>query len=417
NLVSQGDIRVRDTVYEVEIDTIKSFRHDGSLVTGGDLNLAARQIYPTSLADYAIEIHNNPTGRITVTSTGSDGKVLSAGGKLSFAAPFIEQRGAIKAPFGEIALRSETISRVTNSFGNNGLPSGQVGSVTLTRAATSNGEVTLADGSLTSVSAEGQIIPLGMTELSGRDWIYDFGAFKEQLASAPEKQIVLDGDTITQAAGARIDLSGGGDVYAYEFFKGPGGSRDILLPQNSEGLYAVLPGLDNAFAAYDQQIYQGVENWNPGASVQLLDSTQGLAAGNYALLPARYALLPGAYLVRVRAQASDQVQGQVATLPNGATWVAGYLGTATANGDVLHGARTATIEVRPGSVARQYSEYLNSTASQRFAHVAGAQLPGDAGRLSIGVGSSLTLLGDLLAGHADGMRGAEVDISADKLAV
>ena len=417
NLVSQGDIRVRDTVYEVEIDTIKSYRHDGSLVTGGDLNLAARQIYPTSLADYAIEIHNNPTGRITFTSTGSDGQVLSAGGKLSFAAPFIEQRGAIKAPFGEIALRSETISRVTHSFGNNGLPSGLTDSVSLTRAAMPNGEVTLADGSLTSVSAEGQIIPLGMTELSGRDWIYDFGTFKKQLASAPEKQIVLDGDTVTQAAGARIDLSGGGDVYAYEFFKGPGGSRDILLPQNSEGLYAVLPGLDNAFAAYDQQIYQGLENWNPGASVQLLDSTQGLAAGNYVLLPARYALLPGAYLVRVRAQASDQVQGQVATLPNGATWVAGYIGTSTASGDVLHGARTATIEIRPGSVARQYSEYLNSTASQTFAHVAGAQLPGDAGRLSIGVGSSLTLLGDLLAGHADGMRGAEVDISADKLAV
>ncbi|ODU50842.1 MAG: hypothetical protein ABS92_01755 [Thiobacillus sp. SCN 63-374] len=419
NLASQGDIRARGVVYDADLSPQLEdvdYVYQGALVTGGNLNLAARQIYPVSLADYAIEIHNNPVGRITVTSTGSDGKVLSAGGKLSFTAPFIEQRGAIKAPFGEIALRAETITRVTNEFDNAGLPTGAT-PVTLTRTATPNGKVTLEDGSLTSVSAEGQTIPLGMTELSGRDWIYDFGTFKKQLASAPEKQIVLDGDTVTQAAGARIDLSGGGDVYAYEFFKGPGGSRDMLLPQNSEGLYAVLPGLDNAFAAYDQQIYQGLENWNPGASVQLLDSTQGLAAGNYALLPARYALLPGAYLVRVRAQASDQVQGQVALLPNGATWVAGYLGTATANGDVLHGARTATIEIRPGSVARQYSEYLNSTASQNFANVAGVQLPGDAGRLSIGVGSSLTLLGDLLAGHADGMRGAEVDISADKLAV
>jgi filamentous hemagglutinin family protein len=418
-LASRGDIRTRGVVYDADpgptIEEVE-YVYRGSLVTGGDLNLAARQIYPASLAEYAFEVHNNPAGRITVTSTGSDGKVLSAGGKLSFAAPFIEQRGAIKAPFGEIALRAETITRVTNAFNIDGLPTGAT-PVTLTRAATPNGEVTLADGSLTSVSAQGQIIPLGMTELSGRDWIYDFGTFKKQLASAPEKQIVLDGDTVAQAAGARIDLSGGGDVYAYEFFKGPGGSRDMLLPENSEGVYAVLPGLDNAFAAYDHQIYRGLENWNPGASVQLLDSTQGLAAGNYALLPARYALLPGAYLVRVRTQASDQVQGQVITLPNGATRVAGYLGTATANGDVLHGARTATLEIRPGSVAREYSEYLNSYASQRFAQVAGAQLPGDAGRLSIGVGSSLTLLGDLLAGHADGRRGAEVDISADKLAV
>ncbi|MCL5059412.1 MAG: hypothetical protein M1449_02125, partial [Candidatus Thermoplasmatota archaeon] len=420
NLVSQGDIRTRGVVYDADLLTGLTdvdWVYRGSLATGGDLNLAARQIYPASLTEFALEVHNNPAGRITVTSTGADGAVLSAGGKLSLAAPFIEQRGAIKAPFGEIALRSETITRVTHSFGNNGLPSGLNDSVSLTRVAAPNGEVALEAGSLTSVSAEGQIVPLGMTELSGRDWVYDFGSFKKILANAPEKQIVLDGDTVIQAEGARIDLSGGGDVYAYEFLKGPGGSRDILLPETSEGLYAVLPGLDSHFAAYDYQTYRGLENWNPGASVQLLEGTQGLAAGNYALLPARYALLPGAYLVRVRAQNSDQIPGRTATLPNGATWVAGYLGTATAMGDVLHGARTSTLEIRPGSVARQYSEFQDSFASKSFANVAGAQLPGDAGRLSIGVGNSLTLLGELLAGYADGMRGPEVDISADRLAV
>ncbi|MHB1188783.1 filamentous haemagglutinin family protein [Thiobacillus sp.] len=418
-LVSQGDIRVRSVVYDADLGTQQEdvdYVYRGSLATGGNLDLAARQVYPASLAEYALEIHNNPSGRITVTSTGSDTPVLSAGGKLSLAAPFIEQRGSLKAPFGEIALRSETITRVTNAFDNRGLPTG-LNPVTLTRTATANGEVLLAPGSLTSVSAEGQLIPLGLTELSGRDWIYDFGTFKKVLTTAPEKQIVLDGDTVTQAAGARIDLSGGGDLTAYEFLKGPGGSRDILLPENSEGLYAVLPGLDNNFAAYDHQTYKGLENWNPGASVRLLEGTQGLAAGNYTLLPARYALLPGAYLVRVRTQASDQIPGRVATLPNGATWVAGYLGTRTASGEVVHGARTSTIEIRPGSVARQYSEFADSFASRTFASVAGAQLPGDAGRLSIGVGSNLTLLGDLLAGFASGQRGPEVDISADRLAV
>jgi filamentous hemagglutinin family protein len=417
NLVSQGDLRVRDTVYEVEIDAIKSYRHDGSLATGGDLNLAARQIYPASLVDYAIEIHNNPAGRITVTSTGTDSAVLSAGGKLSLAAPFIEQLGAIKAPFGEIALRSENITRVTHSFGNNGLPSGLNNSVSLTRIAAPNGEVALGAGSLTSVSAEGRTIPLGATELSGKDWIYDFGLFKKVLASPPEKQIVLEGDTVIQAEGARIDLSGGGDLVAYEFLKGPGGSRDILLPENSEGLYAVLPGLDSHFAAYDHQTYQDIDNWNPGASVQVLQSTQGLAAGTYALLPARYALLPGAYLVRVADRTSDQIPGAAATLPNGATRVAGYVGNVSATGELIHGARTSTLEVRAGSVARQYSEYLNTTASTAYANQAGAQLPGDAGRLSIAVGSTLSLLGELQAGHATGRRGAEVDISADNLAV
>ncbi|MBU1396600.1 MAG: hypothetical protein KKE84_10760, partial [Gammaproteobacteria bacterium] len=417
NLVSQGDIRVRDTVYEVEIDAIKAYRHDGSLSTGGDLNLAARQIYPASLADYAIEIHNNPAGRITVTSTGADSAVLSAGGQLSFAAPFIEQRGTIKAPFGEIALRSETITRVTHSFSNNGLPSGLNDSVSLTRVATPDGEVALEAGSLTSVSADGQIIPLGVTELSGGDWVYDFGLFKKILSGPPEKLVVLEGDRVIQDAGARVDLSGGGDLYAYEFLKGPGGSKDFLSPENSEGLYAVLPGLGSHFAAYDHQTYEGLEDWNPGASVQLLEGAQGLAAGSYALLPARYALLPGAYLVKVVEQSSDQVPGRAVALPNGATRVAGYVGSATATGDVLHGARTSTFEIRPGSTARQYSEFLDTYASGAFAHQTGAQLPGDAGRLSISVGNELSLQGKLLTGYASGHRGAEVDISADNLAV
>lgn len=413
NLVSQGDIRFRSVVFDDPVTHDVDYANTGSLATGGNLNLAARQIYPTSMAEFALEVHNNPAGRITVTSTGADKPVLSAGGKLSLSAPFIEQRGTIKAPFGEIVLKSEAITRTTTSFGSNGLPN----AYTLARASALGGEVVLAANSLTSVSAEGQTIPLGYTELSGRDWIYDLGLLKQVLTTPPEKRVVLDGETVTVAGGARLDLSGGGDLYAYEFLKGPGGSKDILLPGNSAGLYAVLPDLGSAFAPFDYQTYQGLGNWNPGASVQLLEDAGGLKAGNYALLPARYALLPGAYLVRMQQANSDQIPGRSQTLPNGAIQVAGYLGSATAAGGVLHGARTATIEVRPGSVARQYSEYLDTLASDKFANLAGAQQPGDAGRLSISVGKSLSLAGELRANYDSGRRGPEVDISALKLAV
>lgn len=412
NLVSQGDIRFRSVVFDDPITIDVDYANTGSLATGGNLNLAARQIYPTSMAKFALEVHNNPAGRISITSTGAENPVLSAGGKLSLRAPFIEQRGTIKAPFGEITLKSEAITRTTTSFVN-GLPNTH----TLARASAVGGEVVLAANSLTSVSAEGQIIPLGYTELSGRDWVYDLGLLKQVLATSPEKRVVLDGETVTVAGGARLDLSGGGDIYAYEFLKGPGGSKDILLPGNSTGLYAVLPGLGSSFAPFDYQTYQGLGNWNPGASVQLLEGASGLAAGNYALLPARYALLPGAFLVRVQQANSDLLPGRGQVLPNGAVLVAGYLGGATASGGVRHGARTATIEVRPGGVARQYSEYLDTLASSKFANLVGAQQPGDAGRLSIAVGKSLSLEGDLLANYASGRRGPEVDISALKLAV
>lgn len=414
DLVSQGDIRFRDVVYTVRIDNADKYFHTGSLATGGDLNLAARQIYPTTLAEFALEVHNNPVGRITVTSTGADSPVLSAGGKLSLSAPFIDQGGALKAPFGEISLKSEAITRITTDFWDNGLP--RI-APDLNRSAASDGKVTLAAGSLTSVSAEGQTIPLGNTELSGRDWVYDLGSLKQVLTTPPEKRIVLDGENVAVAAGARLDLSGGGDLYAYEFLKGPGGSKDILLAENSAGLYAVLPGLDNAFAPFDSQTYKNLPDWNPGASVRLLEGAHGLAAGNYALLPARYALLPGAYLVRVRQESSDLFPGQGSTLANGAVQVPGYLGSATAQGGIQHGARAATLEIRPGSVARQYSQFLDTLGSAYYAGLSGAQQLGDAGRLSITVGKTLSLEGNLLAGYASGRRGSEVDISALKLAV
>lgn len=418
-LASRGDLRARGVVYDADTrqgsDEVE-YVYRGSLATGGDLELAARQVYPVSMADFAFEIHNNPNGRITVTSTGADTPVLSAGGKLTLAAPNVEQRGALKAPFGEIALRAETITRVTNAFGQNGLPTGGA-PVTTTRTRTPGGEVTLAAGSVTSVSGEGQVIPFGATELAGKDWVYDFGTFKKVLAAPPEKQIALEGDRVIQQAGATVDLSGGGDLLAYEFLKGPGGSKDFLAPENSAGLYAVLPGAGNGFAPYDPQIYAGLQDWQTGMSVVVLQGTQGLAAGNYALLPARYALLPGAYLVRVVAQNTDQLPGQAYTLPNGAVRIAGYVGSATASGDVRHGARTATLEIRPGSTARQYSEYLLSKASTTFATLTNAQQVGDAGRLSIAVGSALALQGALDTAHAADRRGAEVDIAADKLAV
>ncbi len=38
----------------------------------------------------------------------------------------------------------------------------------------------------------------------------------------------INAASISMAAGATVDLTGGGDVYAYEFVPGTGGSRDVL---------------------------------------------------------------------------------------------------------------------------------------------------------------------------------------------
>jgi filamentous hemagglutinin len=168
-LASTGDIRLRGVVYDAdpgpqlsEVDYV----YRGALATGGDLNLVARQIYPASMAGFALEVHNNPSGRITVAATGTEGPVLSAGGSLSLSAPFIEQGGVLKAPFGAITLKSETITRTTQEFGINGLPTGQTPTVT-TRTATAEGEVRLTDGSLTSVSGKARSFPWAQPSCPG----------------------------------------------------------------------------------------------------------------------------------------------------------------------------------------------------------------------------------------------------------
>lgn len=418
-LRSRGDLRVQGVAYNASTstrleDTDNVFR--GGLASGGDLYLTARQIYPVSMAEFAIEVHNRPNGRIVISATGPAGAVLSAGGRLRLSAPSIEQGGVLKAPFGEISLQAEYIERRSNRLGVDGLPSG-LEPVSISRESAADGEIRLLPGSLTSVSGEGWLLPLGRTELSGRDWVYDFGPYKRVFDTPPERRIVLDADRVHMAAGARIDLSGDGDLYAYEFQPGPGGSRDILSGQEAMGLYALLPAAGLNHAPFDTQTLLGTSGWWGDAAVRLLEDAGELRAGTYALLPARYALLPGAYLVRVAGIDSDRVPRGAAALPTGYLRVAGHIGRVSAGGALVHGVRTATLEVAPGNLARAYSEYLDSRASTHFARKPVVQRVDDAGRLAIAVRHDLDLGGSLMATWGQGARGPEVDIAAARLAI
>lgn len=416
HLVSRGDLRLRGVVYDDPVTLEKDYRYDGSLTTGaGLLELKARQVYPVSLADFGIEIHNNPDGSIRVAGNGEPKPVLSAGGRLSMSAPRIEQGGVLKAPLGEIRLAAETISRSTNTFGLDGLPTG-ANAVTQSRVETPGGQIILGAGSVTSLSADGQVIPLGATELAGKDWLYDFGPYKRLLDAPPQRRVALAGDRVDVAQGATVDLSGGGDLLAREFLPGPGGSRDYLAAGNTPGLYAILPGLNPDYAPYDQQMRTDLDDADYlGASVRLLEGLPGLAAGTYTLLPAAYALLPGAWLVQVAKADSDLVPGRAGPLPTGHFLAAGQVGQRRNGGDLATSGRNASLRLAPGNLARSYSEYLETRASSFHAH-APATLA-DAGQLSIAVGSRLDLAGQIRAGAVAGGRGPELDIAADRLAV
>jgi filamentous hemagglutinin family protein len=356
----------------------------GSLSAAGTLTLAARQIYPTTLSQFAISVTG---GTIDTRSTGAAEPVLSAGGQLSMSASQINNAGSIEAPFGVINLNAAD-------------------------------SLTLAPGSLVSVSGDGATIPFGETQ-NGAAWVYYLtNLYFLPITAPPAKQVLLSAPKVSIAAGAKVDISGGGDLYAYEFVPGLGGTTDALSPSVSPNSYAVIPGL-HTYAPVDA-LYDTGSSLAPGAAVYLSGIPGQLAAGTYTLLPARYALLPGAFLITVQPGEQDLPLGQTASLENGAPVVSGYFTTLGTN---FRSGRTVGFSIEPGSYANQLAEYDPTSANAFFAAQAASsgtpvpQLPIDAGTLAFNVETSLALDGTIDSKAGVGGRGALVDVSAQNLTI
>ncbi len=259
---------------------------------------------------------------------------LSALGTLTVNGSGIDQYGTLRAPLGQIAL---------NVVG-------------------SDSVLELHAGSLTSVAADGMTIPFGSTQNSNQ-WTYPVNSADgstRPITTLPRKQVSLNGSVVKTDSQSTVDLSGGGDLYAYEFVAGTGGSQDVLNPGGSYS-YAILPGLGSQYAPIDYQYSTGT-NIAAGREVYLT-GVPGLADGYYALLPAHYALLPGAYAIQVSATSSDIAAGPAVKQPDGSYLATGRF--AVAGTDILD-SRTSSFIVAPGSVVRSQSQYIETTANAFF---------------------------------------------------
>jgi len=384
NLNSAGDLRLRGILNS----TAKTFR--GVLNLNGDLTIKANQLYPATLTDYTINVTGSGNESVTFLNSGNAASpIYSAGGKLTVNAPNIYQQGTVKVPFGALFLNASKNLQLTS-------------------------------GSVTSVSGAGLTVPFGRGS-GGTTWLYpldNVGNSNIVINTPPEKRLELTGKDVDLQAGATIDLSGGGDLYAYEFITGSGGSNDVLdptAPGYSQN-FAVLPGFSNLLAPYDP-----LESPSSGLAIGnsvFLNAGGGLAAGWYTLLPAHYALLPGAYLITPKAGTQDQYQ--TTTDLAGTAIVAGRFGVA---GTGIQNARSQGFAVELGTIARSRSEYANYTANDFFSKQAinegtvQPQLPQDAGSLAINAKTSLALTAKLIANPAGQGFGGEVDISADNLRI
>lgn len=361
--------------------TIGTVRPAAELKTVADLVFHGAVISPASYTQARI-IAPGSTVSFTRT-TDVPMQPLSAQGSLTIDAKHIVQDGNVWAPFGQLEFNASE-------------------------------SLVFKDGSLTSVAAAaGSLLPFGKIQ-NGREWVADLDPSKVPAGQLAQdeldgKAIRMSGQSVDMQSGATIDLSGGGDLQAYEFTVGPGGSRDILADANT---YAILPGYTGGFAPADAQ-----EDFDriSGEAVYL-SGVPGLADGVYTLLPAHYALLPGAYAVKLDTGIQNVMPGQSYSRQDGVRVAAGYV-TDTRIG-APKDANWQGVVVMTRDQVRARSEFTLTKASAFFAD--GRNRPQDAGLLSVSTSGSgadalkLDAIYDLAA--ADG-RGAQVDISALKLAV
>ncbi len=394
-LTSQGDVQLAGTI-NTDTNPNRTGPLLGSLTSSGNLTVNAARVYPDTYTDFTLQ---SPAGLGTTVSIGqttaSPGEPLSAAGTLNVTADNIAISGTMLAPFGQISL-------------------------------TAGDSLTLAKGSVVSVSGSGLDLPFGQTQFNGENWVYTPDGLPDAISNVPAKQVTLTAPAINLQSGATVNVSGGGDLYAYEFVPGTGGSADALAAGAVPGLYAILPAARGQAAPYDPE-----ESASPTQTQTVyLSGGAGLAAGYYALLPARYGLEPGAALIQVEPSYVSASGGQIGALADGTPVIGGYLGFGTTG---LHSGVTEYegFAVYPGSYGQQLAAYTISSAASFFGNQAASagtgpvSEPADAGTLSLRVSSAtnptlsnlLDLQGSVVTAAASGGRGALVNISAPDLVI
>ncbi len=347
-------------------------------------------------------VNGDTSGKITLLEGSGHSPILSAAGKLIFDAPVIEQGGVVKAPFGQITLNARTTDAVES------------------------GKVIVKEASLTSVSAENSVIPFGELDSSG-SLIYRTDpkanpVSQRLFSSALETNVLIKADKVDLQSGSTIDLSGGGDLQAMRFVPGPGGSKDVLAPENAGDSFALVPALQSGYAPFDPYLYFQADQSSSAlpsfphaiGKTIYLEASEHLPAGEYQLLPARYATLPGAVLVTPLNDGKIYDQGQNLRRVDGAQIVAGRFAIANTNkADSL----MSGFVVEPGSVVGTRSEYVTALASELFSSNQDLRHPGDAANLILLAGKTLNINSNIQSTPGEKGKAAQLNIVSDHLKV
>ncbi|MCV2354909.1 filamentous hemagglutinin family protein [Paucibacter sp. B2R-40] len=344
SLLSGGDLLLQSHSY-------KQGLLFGSLTTLADVRLNAAQIFPATDTQFQLSASGHSI-EFGLQGTTTPAAPWSAGGSLLAQADMIVQGGRLRAPAGRIELQGAK-------------------------------SVGLLSGSETSVSAAGQDLLFG--NWSGEKWFAP-GAESAVLtaSAAPAKSLVLSSaqGKVRVDAGAKLDLSGGGSLQAWQFVPGPGGSTDVF--SGSDGAFAIVPAVASGGHA-DVKLTEA--STAPSSGRQITIGTGGpVPAGTYTLLPARYALLDGAFLLRPAAAGTPLALGTALKRDDGTVLVGAKLGVA---GTQVLDAQSSTWQVLTPAQARKASEIRMAEADSFFSALAAKQdrvtpaLSRDAGSLVV----------------------------------
>lgn len=349
-LIDLGTLVLRG-ISETRFASTGDIRGNGILSAAGSLAFQAAQMYPTAGASFDVFAygHGAAKGSISFASQTTPALPLSAGGSLRMFADSLRIAGNIRAPMGRIVLGWDgtAASKPQNAV------VGETAALPATDSLDLGAGASLSVSGVDPATGAELLVPYGISP-DGLAWIDPRGV-DITTSGLPGRGINLAGGSVAVDSGATIDLRGGGDLLAYRWIPGIGGSADLLgtatrpwssgseykagdlvlhggkswsarrdidpadftaSPTPSEGLYwslvpesyAVLPGAGLAsapFNAFNTGVNSGSLGGDPGfvsnnlrtGEQVVLPGAAGLPAGAYTLLPKRYAILPGAFLV------------------------------------------------------------------------------------------------------------------------
>lgn len=409
SLIDIGNLSLLSIGSATFVANTGDIRGDGTLNIAGDITMQAGQVYAPTAVNFNVFAydHGATKGSVTIlpSSVGAVRQTpLSAGGGINIYSSIINQGGVLRAPYGSINLG-------WNGTGTAPYDPSAAGKLT----APTTTQLNLLPGSITSVSGDGVTVPYG-TNLNGVSWIDPSGT-DITTTGLPGKSIsisALNVDIQKDASGengALLDISGSGDLMAYRWVSGAGGTKDILASSTS---FAVIPGYQADYAPVDKTVDSTGATPYVNSTLKVgdkiyLDASSGLPAGYYTLLPARYALLSGAFLVTPK---TGTPVSTAVTQPDGSVIVSGY------RYNSLNSSRTlsplySSFEVASQSVIKARAEYDLSSANtflSTSATAAQARVPKDSGQLTLSAISSMKIQGQVASRSQSGGRGGMVDI-------